>query len=118
MVESCAKVADIFSNFIENNDRSNLAKKKIIIRKSAISLCKTTIIYRKTCLIPTEEGSIYRYDNGISVLTPGKGVDQYRIVVENCKPGYYKAYPDRYMICSAAGKWEPLISHKLCLSKY
>lgn len=105
------------SNFIEINDGNNLTRK--IIGKLTLFLCNTTIIYRKTCIVPTQEGSLYHFNQDHeSVLTPGSVVDQYRIVVETCKPGYYKAYPDRSMICSATGKWEPYYSDKLCLSKY
>lgn len=71
-------------------------------------------------MIPTIEGTIYFFNdtNRYTVLPPGTKVDPSLIVDEDCEAGYHKVVSGRFMVCMENGQWKPLVSEKLCLSKY
>lgn len=78
------------------------------------------LIFRKTCMIPTIEGTKYFNKNGKQnvSLPHGTAVEQYTIVEEDCEDRYYKVIPERFMVCSESGQWRPFVTEELCLSKY
>ncbi|XP_060836737.1 modular serine protease-like isoform X1 [Rhopalosiphum padi] len=72
---------------------------------------------KKTCMIPTIEGTKYFNKNGKQnvSLPHGTAVEQYTIVEEDCEDRYYKVIPERFMVCSESGQWRPFVTEELCL---
>lgn len=77
-------------------------------------------ICRKTCVLPTTEGSIYKYydSNSNAVLPAGTKVTENSIIAESCEKEYYQNGSSRYIVCTKTGHWQQTNSDKLCLSKY
>ncbi|VVC40545.1 Hypothetical protein CINCED_3A012307 [Cinara cedri] len=72
------------------------------------------------CIVPANEGSRYYSQNEKGDELPlfvGTEVDKYEVIYETCEKGYHKVAPFKHMICDKTGKWNPLISQKLCLKK-
>lgn len=72
---------------------------------------------KKTCTLPTIEGTKYFYKdwNQNVSLSHATEIEQYRIVEEDCEAGFYKVVPYRFMVCSESGQWRPFVNEELCL---